>query len=128
MIGANLKAIVIVKWPAVANKATIPKNKISWKLGVTQKIIAKGAKVIVTMKLRATRISKVLSVADTIEPKFLLPYPKKIERYDPHVWMDPILWLKIVEPIKDALTQLIPQQEDYFNNKSQKYIRTYNEY
>ena len=66
MIGANLKAIVIVKWPAVANKATIPKNKISWKLGVTQKIIAKGAKVIVTMKLRATRISKVLSVDDKL--------------------------------------------------------------
>jgi hypothetical protein len=56
VIGASFKAIVIVKWPAVANKATILKNKTSWRLGVTQRTNAKGAKVIVTMKFRATRI------------------------------------------------------------------------
>ena len=65
VIGASFKAIVIVKWPAVANKATILKNIISWRLGVTQKTTAKGAKVIVTMKLRATRISRVLSVDES---------------------------------------------------------------
>ena len=65
VIGASFKAIVIVKWPAVANKATILKNKTSWRLGVTQKTTAKGAKVIVTMKFRATRISRVLSVDDS---------------------------------------------------------------
>ena len=63
-MGASFKAIVIVKCPAVANKATMLKNKTSLMLGVTQKAIAKGAKVTVTMKLRATRISKVLSVDD----------------------------------------------------------------
>ena len=65
VIGASFKAIVIVKCPAVANKATILKNNTSWKLGVTQKTTAKGAKVIVTMKFRATRISRVLSVDDS---------------------------------------------------------------
>ena len=65
VIGASFNAIVIVKWPAVANKATILKNKTSRKLGVTQKTTAKGAKVIVTMKFRATRISRVLSVDDS---------------------------------------------------------------
>ena len=63
-MGASFKAIVIVKCPAVANKATMLKNKTSLILGVTQKAIAKGAKVTVTMKFRATRISKVLSVDD----------------------------------------------------------------
>ena len=63
-MGASLKAIVIVKCPAVANKATIPKNNTSLRLGVTQNAIANGAKVRVTMKFSATRISKVLSVAD----------------------------------------------------------------
>ena len=42
-MGASLKAIVIVKCPAVANKATIPKNNTSLRLGVTQKAIANGA-------------------------------------------------------------------------------------
>ena len=65
VIGASFRAIVIVKWPAVANKATILKNKTSWRLGVTQKTTAKGAKVIVTIKLRATRISRVLSIDES---------------------------------------------------------------
>ena len=53
-----------MKCPAVANKATTPKNNTSWRLGVTQKAIANGANVRVTMKFSATRISKVLSVSD----------------------------------------------------------------
>jgi zinc transport system substrate-binding protein len=34
---------------------------------------------------------------------------------DPHVWLDPILSITLAENIKDALVELMPEQEEVFN-------------
>ncbi|WP_062048246.1 metal ABC transporter solute-binding protein, Zn/Mn family [Bacillus sp. JCM 19034] len=35
---------------------------------------------------------------------------------DPHVWLDPILAITLAENVKDALVELMPEQEDLFTN------------
>ncbi|MFS0786073.1 zinc ABC transporter substrate-binding protein [Shouchella sp. 1P09AA] len=39
--------------------------------------------------------------------------------YDPHVWLDPIRSIEIAQSIRDTLTELMPEQEDYFNENFQ---------
>ncbi len=38
---------------------------------------------------------------------------------DPHVWLDPIRSIEIAQSIRDTLTELLPEQEDYFNENFQ---------
>lgn len=37
--------------------------------------------------------------------------------YDPHVWIDPIFSIQIAEQIKNSLTELLPEQEEYFHQQ-----------
>ncbi|GAF23253.1 zinc ABC transporter, periplasmic-binding protein ZnuA [Bacillus sp. JCM 19047] len=38
---------------------------------------------------------------------------------DPHVWLDPIRSIEIAQSIRDTLTELLPEQEEYFNENFQ---------
>jgi len=70
---------------------------------------------------------KVIAVAETIEPNFLLPYPGHRDRYDPHVWMDPVIWSKVILPITRTFAQLMPQNQKYFQRNAQEYIKEISE-
>ena len=37
--------------------------------------------------------------------------------YDPHIWIDPIFSIQIAEQIKNSLSKLLPDQEEYFNQQ-----------
>lgn len=61
---------------------------------------------------------RLFTLADTAVPKDrLLAHDEYPDKYDPHVWMDPRLWVLVVRAVKDALVELDPAGEaDYAAN------------
>ena len=43
-------------------------------------------------------------------------------KYDPHIWLDPLLAIKEVELIRDTLIRANPEDEDYYRRNSAAYI------
>jgi manganese/zinc/iron transport system substrate-binding protein len=60
---------------------------------------------------------EVVAVAEAIDPSRLLSDPNYTDHFDPHVWMDPLLWLEAVVAIEEALVRALPDQaEDLARN------------
>ncbi|WP_245293221.1 metal ABC transporter solute-binding protein, Zn/Mn family [Mongoliimonas terrestris] len=61
---------------------------------------------------------RLFTLADTAVPKDrLLAHDEYPDKYDPHVWMDPRLWVLVVRAARDALVALDPAGEtDYAAN------------
>src|SRR5690554_728728 len=54
----------------------------------------------------------VVAVAEQIPAEELLAHDEYQNQYDPHVWMDPELWSRVVVTVRDALIDALPQHED----------------
>lgn len=52
--------------------------------------------------------SPVVAVAEALPQDLLLGNPQYPGRFDPHVWMDPVLWAQVVDRIEAALTEVFP--------------------
>lgn len=89
----------------------------------------KGATVIITNGLELEgRLSTVLNglsqkvhtiqMTDGIPPNFILWNPEGSA--DPHVWQDPILWLKAATYLKQELEHSFPHKKELFNQNFQK--------
>ncbi|MCL4118201.1 UNVERIFIED_CONTAM: hypothetical protein GTU68_020433 [Idotea baltica] len=64
-----------------------------------------------------SRSRNVVAVAEAVSPDLLLSDDAYSDKFDPHIWMDPLLWAGIVAPIQDALTGLAPEgAEDFQRN------------
>lgn len=46
---------------------------------------------------------KVIAVAETLPKDLLISHADYADKYDPHIWMDPERWTKVVLSIRDAL-------------------------
>ena len=68
-----------------------------------------------------SRKRSVVAVANTINPQKLLNYPGQTGRYDPHVWMDPLLWTLVTDQIALALAKEKPEKEDQFQKTAAHY-------
>lgn len=55
-----------------------------------------------------SRKRPVVAVAQDLPRDLLLAHEDYENRYDPHVWMDPKLWSRVVNRIRDALTEVKP--------------------
>ena len=44
------------------------------------------------------------------------------DRYDPHVWMDPDLWVITVEAVRDALIEVAPEHATTFHDRTAAYL------
>lgn len=64
----------------------------------------------------------VIAVADRLPKDKLLSHADYDGRYDPHVWMDPLMWRGVVSAVADALTQVSPQNAETFAANAQTYI------
>lgn len=60
------------------------------------------------------RKKTVVPVADALPRDLLLGHEDYEGRYDPHVWMDPALWSKVVEQVQEALSQADPEASGIF--------------
>lgn len=55
------------------------------------------------------RNRRVVPVAQSLSPDVLLSHEDYAGRYDPHVWMDPRLWARVVTNVRDAMTGALPE-------------------
>lgn len=68
------------------------------------------------------RKSPVHAVADTLDPALLLGHEDYEGRYDPHVWMDPALWVKCAPAVVAALSELRPQARGTFEANADAFV------
>lgn len=54
------------------------------------------------------------AIADTLDPARLLSHDDYADRYDPHVWMDPDLWVQCLPAVMATLSDLRPDARDQF--------------
>lgn len=51
---------------------------------------------------------QIVAVAETLPRDILLAHQDYANRFDPHVWMAPLLWSGVVNAVRDALTVAMP--------------------
>jgi manganese/zinc/iron transport system substrate-binding protein len=61
-----------------------------------------------------SRKRNVVAVAEAISRDKLRSHDSYADKFDPHVWMTPILWKDVVTEVQRALTELHPEGADYF--------------
>ncbi len=52
----------------------------------------------------------VIAATNGIDTGSLLPYAVGSDRFDPHVWMDPNLWIEVAQTVANELIQRLPDQ------------------
>jgi manganese/zinc/iron transport system substrate-binding protein len=50
-----------------------------------------------------------------------LAYEDYENAYDPHIWMDPMIWAETIDPLVDTLRQIIPAQSDILTANASAY-------
>ncbi|MEO1238418.1 MAG: zinc ABC transporter substrate-binding protein [Pseudomonadota bacterium] len=58
--------------------------------------------------------TSVLMAADGISREELLGHEDYEGKFDPHVWMDPVLWQQVVKAVETALGQVAPDAREQF--------------
>ena len=64
---------------------------------------------------------KVTAITEGIDKAKLLAYEDYENAYDPHIWMDPMIWAKTINPLVDTLRQIIPEQSDILTENASAY-------
>jgi manganese/zinc/iron transport system substrate-binding protein len=65
---------------------------------------------------------KVYAVAEALPAEKLLSHQEYRGRYDPHVWMDPDMWSKVVSEVRDRLISVEPGSEALFTSNATAYL------
>ncbi|NBN65185.1 zinc ABC transporter solute-binding protein [Microvirga tunisiensis] len=68
------------------------------------------------------RKRQVVAVADGLDRARLLSHADYAGRFDPHVWMDPMLWSGVVIAVRDALTAARPGQAPLFAANAEAHL------
>ena len=66
----------------------------------------------------------VVRVAETLAKSELRTDDSSSYAFDPHVWMDPLLWAKTAPAVRDTLTKLDPSGADTFSNAVKEFERS----
>ncbi|MDA0786343.1 MAG: zinc ABC transporter substrate-binding protein [Proteobacteria bacterium] len=72
--------------------------------------------------LALSKGKKVVAVADAVPKSLLISSPDYKNRFDPHLWMDPTLWSRVVINIRDALIDAHPRGETHFRANADAYL------
>ncbi|MGV6806254.1 MAG: metal ABC transporter solute-binding protein, Zn/Mn family [Ruegeria sp.] len=64
----------------------------------------------------------VVAVADGIEKSKLRAHADYADKYDPHVWMSPVLWKDVVVEVQKALTDARPGYSEYFAANTERFL------
>jgi manganese/zinc/iron transport system substrate-binding protein len=65
---------------------------------------------------------KVVAVAQKLPENLLIGSADYEGRFDPHVWMNPNLWSKVVVNVRDALIEARPESKDIFTANADAYL------
>lgn len=66
--------------------------------------------------------TKTVAVADGIDKELLLSLPDFDGQFDPHLWFDVTLWMKVVEKIRDTLSEFKPDAKAVFRDNTERYL------
>ncbi|MEM9247067.1 MAG: zinc ABC transporter substrate-binding protein [Pseudomonadota bacterium] len=64
----------------------------------------------------------VVAVAEALPTNMLIGHDDYDNRYDPHVWMNPNLWSRVVLTVRDTLIDAAPQHEDTFRANADEHL------
>ncbi len=62
------------------------------------------------------------AVAEIIPVGTRIAHDDYADRYDPHVWMDPVLWRDVALAIRDAMVETAPEHSNAFDANAQTYL------
>jgi len=65
---------------------------------------------------------KVVAVAESLPRNLLIGHDDYEDKFDPHVWMNPSLWSRVVITIRDALVAAAPQHEAVFRANADAHL------
>ena len=66
----------------------------------------------------------VAAVAEAVPTNLLIGHEDYEGRYDPHLWMNPNLWSRVVINIRDALIEVHPEGAETFNANADTYLES----
>lgn len=61
-----------------------------------------------------SRRTRVTAVAEALAEDRLIAHDDYADRFDPHVWMDPVMWQDVASAARDAMIAAAPQHEAEF--------------
>lgn len=64
---------------------------------------------------------RVVAVAERLDQNLLLSHADYEGRFDPHVWMDPVIWSDVVAEIATALIAALPEQAETLRANAEAY-------
>ena len=64
----------------------------------------------------------VVAVADTLPKSALLAHDDYSDKFDPHIWMDPAIWVLAVEAVRDALIVIMPEQTEVLHANADAHL------
>lgn len=65
---------------------------------------------------------KVIAVGETLPENLLIGHDDYADKHDPHVWMNPNLWSRVVVAVRDALTDTMPEGADTFRANADRHL------
>ena len=65
----------------------------------------------------------VVAVAESMPRNLLIGHEDYADKFDPHVWMNPNLWSRVVLNVRDALIAVQPENEDAFRSNADKHLQ-----
>ena len=68
------------------------------------------------------RKQRVVAVAEQLPRDVLLSHEDYADKFDPHVWMNPVLWADVVRHIEGALSEARPEQAEVFAANAARHI------
>ena len=66
---------------------------------------------------------RVVAVAEALPKNVLLSHDDYDDKYDPHVWMNPNLWSKVVLAVRDALIDVRPEARGTFEANASAHLK-----
>jgi manganese/zinc/iron transport system substrate-binding protein len=69
----------------------------------------------------------VVAVAEAVPENLLIGSEDYEGRFDPHLWMNPNLWSRVVVAIRDAMTEVHPEGAESFATNADAYLGRLNE-
>lgn len=69
----------------------------------------------------------VVAVAEQVPENLLIGSEDYDGRFDPHLWMNPNLWARVVVNIRDAMIEVQPERSDVFTQNADAYLYTIGE-
>lgn len=64
-----------------------------------------------------------VAVAEQIDSGLLLPWAAYSDEFDPHVWFDVTLWMRVVEAVRDALVEVDVANADAYRANADAYLQ-----